>query len=444
MSSFGVTSEGFVLKTLDDIKTEVEEQQRAEIDPGLNQGGASLLGNVNGSHVEQTSEVWEVAQAIYAGGDPDSAEGHDLDVLCAYTGVTRLPAEASTVTLTLTGSSGATVPAASVVSVDGNAEARFATLEDATLAVLTAWANTTAYTAGDRRTNASRAYECITSGTSAGSGGPTTTSDDITDGTAHWRYLGEGTYAVDVAAEAEETGPTAALSGALTEIETPVTGWESSINLLDAEPGRDIENDAELRLRRELTLATGGKGTPDAIRADVLNVDDVEEAIVFVNDTDTTDGDGLPPHSFQVVVLGGDDDEIAQAVWDSGPAGIQTYGGETGTAVDALGNNRTINFERPDEVEIYLDVTVTTDPDTYPADGDDQIAAALVAFGDTFTIGQDVVRSQLFAPIFSVSGVLDVTVIELGTAPTPSGTANLTIDARELAVFDTSRIVVTS
>lgn len=56
-----------------------------------------------------------------------------------------------------------------------------------------AWLATTAYALGDRVANASRYYECIAAGTSAGSGGPTTTAADITDGTAHWTYLGEGT-----------------------------------------------------------------------------------------------------------------------------------------------------------------------------------------------------------------------------------------------------------
>ena len=54
-----------------------------------------------------------------------------------------------------------------------------------------AWANTTAYAVGDLVTNGSpmKIYECITAGTSAGSGGPTTEEDDITDGTVHWYWI---------------------------------------------------------------------------------------------------------------------------------------------------------------------------------------------------------------------------------------------------------------
>lgn len=54
-----------------------------------------------------------------------------------------------------------------------------------------AWANTHAYsTLGVYVTNDSgKIYKVITTGTSAGSGGPTGTSSDITDGTVHWAYV---------------------------------------------------------------------------------------------------------------------------------------------------------------------------------------------------------------------------------------------------------------
>jgi TP901-1 family phage major tail protein len=37
--------------------------------------------------------------------------------------------------------------------------------------------------------NGGNVYKCITAGTSASSGGPSGTSADITDGTAHWKYI---------------------------------------------------------------------------------------------------------------------------------------------------------------------------------------------------------------------------------------------------------------
>lgn len=62
----------------------------------------------------------------------------------------------------------------------------------AAIAAATAWVNTTAYVVGNRRKNGGFLYECITSGTSAGSGGPLTYGVDITDGTVHWKYIPVG------------------------------------------------------------------------------------------------------------------------------------------------------------------------------------------------------------------------------------------------------------
>ncbi len=54
---------------------------------------------------------------------------------------------------------------------------------------LLAWAASTAYLVGLRVSNGGNAYSCITTGTSAASGGPTGTGASITDGTVFWKWL---------------------------------------------------------------------------------------------------------------------------------------------------------------------------------------------------------------------------------------------------------------
>jgi len=55
-----------------------------------------------------------------------------------------------------------------------------------------AWTLSTAYAIVGRivSNDTGKMYELITAGTSAGSGGPTGTGTDITDGTCHWKYIG--------------------------------------------------------------------------------------------------------------------------------------------------------------------------------------------------------------------------------------------------------------
>lgn len=53
-----------------------------------------------------------------------------------------------------------------------------------------AWVASTAVRVGYLRSNGGNIYEVITAGTTAASGGPTGTTSNITDGTAHWQYIG--------------------------------------------------------------------------------------------------------------------------------------------------------------------------------------------------------------------------------------------------------------
>lgn len=443
--SYGVTADGFVTKSLEVIKAEIEDDFKAKFGNEIDLSPQEPFGQLVGIMAEREAALWDLAQATYAAAYPDSAEGDALVEVCAITGTVPLPPTKSTVVGTLTGTPTTIVPEGSVASVQ-NAGTRFATLADATIAALTAWAGLTSYSLGARRTNGGNVYVCIATGTSAASGGPTTEDDDITDGTAHWRFLGSGTGAVDVEMEAEDYGPKVANSGTLNVIETAVAGWAGVINVLDADPGRDAETDTALRLRRLAELDAAGSATVESIRSELLKVDDVDEALVFENPTDTTDGDGLPPHSIECVVRDGDADDIRAAIFASKAAGIQTYGGVTGTVEDSQGFSHEIDFSRPTEKDVYLEVDVTIDPDTFSADGVDQIKAAIVEFADAeYQIGDDVIHSKLDLPIWEkVSGILDVTEIRLGFTASPTGTANLAIGTRELALMDTSRIVVTT
>jgi hypothetical protein len=54
---------------------------------------------------------------------------------------------------------------------------------------LSAWAASTAYVVGDKRTNNGNVYVVTTGGTSAGSGGPSGTGSAITDNTVTWQYV---------------------------------------------------------------------------------------------------------------------------------------------------------------------------------------------------------------------------------------------------------------
>lgn len=380
----GITSSGFEIKDLDTILTEIEAEEKNLLGQSLNVRPTSVPGVFNGVFSAKIAELWEVAEEVYAAWNPDTATGVALDLLCQLTGVIRLAATNSTVTLSLSGTPGTVIAAGRRVK---NASTN------------TYWTNALSGTIG------------------AGS-------------------------AVEVEFKAEDTGPLAGIAGTLTVIDTPVSGWSAVTNPLDAELGTDEETDADLRVRRAELLTSAGKGTADAIRADVRNVDDVDDVAVYENTTLVTDVDGLPGKAFEVLVSGGDEDEIAQAIWDSKPAGISAHGSASGTAYDALSAARVMFFTRPTDKNVYVSITAVTGAGWGGATA--AMAQALVDFGnEQFGIGNTVYGKTLYTPLFELSGVVDVPGLTRDFYASPTASNNLTIGTRERAKFDTSRVDVT-
>lgn len=446
---YGITENGFSSPTFEELRDAMYERFRNRF--GSTPSDKTIEGQFIAIVCERLVEAWEVLETVFESFDPDSASGTLLKNAALLVGTFAQADRASTVQLTWVGDDGTVVPAGTR-GANPATDDKFASTELATLSDLTAWANTTAYVIGDQRSNSSRSYVCITSGTSAGSGGPTTTDPDITDGTVHWRYMGEGTAAADAPAECTVTGPVIAVSGSITDIDTPVGGLNSVINLLDADVGADADEDADIRLRRDADLARLGSTPIDALRSELLDLEGVTSVRIFQNVTDDDleiDPVGpvlLPPHSVEALVVGGDDQEIVDALGHGVAAGIQTFGFAgglvTGTFVDSEGNGIPIEFARPDPVLIYVAVDLEYDDDEYPTDGDAQVKLAIVTYGDAQKPGRDVEHSALEAQVFTIPGVLRCTVT-VGTAPSPVD-PSVTIGAHELAVYDTSRIDVTS
>lgn len=451
--AFGLLTTGFAPKTLTDIKTELEAAFKAAFGNSIDLSATSVFSQLIGIMAERYAELWDVGQAVYNAMDPDSAEGEALVALCALTGTIPHAATPSTVTMICTGTNGTVLLAGRQASV-AVVGTKFQTLVDATIATATAWATGTVYAIGDIRSANGNIYVCNDAGTSAGSGlGPAGTGTSITDNTAAWRYVGPGLGYVLVSAESVETGAKVAASYDLTVIETPVSGWNGVNNLEDAVEGQDIESDSELRLRREAELLGASHSTLDAIRIRILeDLENVISVTVFENTTDTTDGDGMPPHSVEVMVhsagddTGDDDEEITALVWANVAAGITFYGNQTNTYTDVDNGNQDyeVKWSRPDKQDVYVIANVIKDPLLYPANGDQQIKDKILECGAAYACGKNVVSSQLKAACFAVAGVLDVSTLYIGLAPAPASETTVPIALRELAVFADARVTVNS
>jgi uncharacterized phage protein gp47/JayE len=441
MPDYGVLPEGFRPQTIAEVREELEEELRQKFGRSFPLGDYTFAGHVVGTLAERLGLLWEVAELTYAAMDPDKASGDALRALGLLTGTFEDEPSASVVEAVLTGDDATVVPQGSLAA--NSVGRRFSLTELTTLVQANAWAASTAYELGDRVTNASRVYQCITAGVSAGAGGPIDSIDDETDGTVHWQYLGEGEAVADAVFACVDTGPVECVAGDLTSIETPVGGWSSVTNLVDAVLGRDVQTDESFRLKREAELHQPGTGPYEAVRAALLAVEGVTSVSILFNASDTTDVNGLPPHSFEALVRGGEDQDIRQAIWANSPLGIETYGSTSGTVLDSEGRLQTIRFSRPTEKLIHAKITLQKNPREYV--GDESVKLEVATRGDLLGLGHDVFSSAVAAWSF-VGGVLNVTEVLISVDPVnpPVSSATLVMGVRDMPLFDTSRVTVVS
>ena len=391
MPDYGVSSTGFNRKRLNQLLDELNSEVKSIFGENFNVSPESPDGQINGVISESNANLWEIAEEAYNAFNPKAAAGTTLSNLVQLNGITRLAATRSHVELTLTGDSGTVIPEGSLISTSD-------------------------------------------------------TGDELSTDVS---VTIDGTGNAIVQATALEFGPITMLAGTITEIDNPVTGWDTVNNTSDANEGTNEESDPDLRARRQRSVARDAQAIIDAIRSAVENIDNVTQAVVLENDTDAEDANGLPAHSFQAVVSGGKNIDVADAIWLKKPAGIQAFGDITVEIIDSQGISHDISFSRPTPVTIYVEVTLTTFPE-YPANGDDLIKQAIVDYanGDlvdnrSFGLADNVIYTRLYTPINSVAGH-EIDDLQISIVSPADGVVNIPISITQIADFQIANITVVS
>lgn len=486
--SFGLLSTGFSRKRLPDIRAAIVDAWRQAYGENAKTDSDSADGHQIDILATQLAEAWEALEDAYLAYYVSTATGSALDLAVEWLGLTRLAAEASTVGVVLFGDDATVVPVSSLMETGDNEDqfsldaevtigdttdvyvVEIAGVVDGELHRITIDGADFDYTAGALDTD-----EDVRDALIASVGASYTASDGgrIPDGGAILVIQGVSGLAVSVtgdtpantvlyfaelgAASSIEEDAISANATSLDTVVSSVTGWDGVTNLLDAVVGRAVESDADLRERARELLQARGTATPDAI-ADrlVLEVEGVEAARVFENTSDTTDGAGRPPHSFEAVVLGGTDADVAQKIWDLKAAGIETFGSVSETATDTNGTDRTVNFSRATELYAHLEITITKGegfPDVDETELAAQVASDVAAYGDAnLSLGDDLYRLALHPTIIASigAGVTAASAIDIETGTTalptdptpPLSPADLAADGTEIVRLDTSRISV--
>ncbi len=480
-SSYGITPTGFYAKPLGTVELETDTGLRNIIgaSAGTDSSGripyASMAGQLKVLLVDGFSGMWDLLQAVVAQLDPNQAGGTAQDVIAALTGTVRNKARQSIATGLLIGDPGTQLPAGRAATVAGTT-VRFSMPTGTVIATGTSWTPSATYGIGDVRYNNARTYVSLSNGT-VGPSGPSGVGPYFADNGVTWRYLGDGIGNVLAGFLSDLQGPIGVATGSLNAIATPVDGWKAITNLQAGVQGAYAETDSSLRVRRDAEIATTGNTTRDAIRSNVLSVNQGSNdpnhqpptvVQVFSNTTDFVDANGLPGHSVEVLAFGGTTADIAQAIWNCVGAGTNTFGNRSDVVLDSEGQPQTVYWSRPNTIPFWVTAAGGYDATQWPANSQAVVAqsmlSALLTGTQSWPIGRDVRYSPLNAIIMTgpagttggvavvpapatappVPGLYEVISLAFGTATGPVSSATVPLGVRDVPAFDVSRCSFTA
>lgn len=150
----------------------------------------------------------------------------------------------------------------------------------------------------------------------------------------------------------------------------------------------------------------------------VMEVDGVSWVAVRENSAQFSDSSGIPPHTIAFAVIGGNDTDVARAIYNNTISGIGLYGMTT-VPVTIGGYCRQINFIRPHDIPVFVDLTIRLVQDvcscglTSPQEVVDYLDIA--ANGDCGLINGDLVDQARIEALLGPIGGLSVTRALIGT-----------------------------
>ncbi|NUC72535.1 baseplate J/gp47 family protein [Haloterrigena sp. SYSU A558-1] len=256
---------------------------------------------------------------------------------------------------------------------------------------------------------------------------------------------GETTVDVNIRAVGGGSRPNLG-ANTITRMKTPVTGLHEVTNPVETTGGKNEETDPELRERAKTELGVGSRASAPALVRGLQRVEGVKSVSIFINDDAEPDLDGRDPNSFELVVEGGEPQDIADQIMELKAAGDGTVGGVAGTlrtGDGSLPNGQThpVAWSEPTEVQVYVDMTITTTEDY---EGDTAVRDSIVKYiggmrsSGTLTPGKlkggdDVLYGEVEFSIRQIPGVYDVTDLKVGLSANPTESSNVEISGQEVA-----------
>ncbi len=481
----GLTPQGFTPKSLDDIRNDIGDKLKLAFGDSIDVSPTSRVGQFIDIISNEISSAWEALQADYNSRYPSTSIGVGLDNVVEITNTRRIPGYAAQAKVYLAGDASSLVGEGTRIAKTGT-EYQFFTLNAATISdqcnivICDAVPNEGTITLSyqDIEIDPIDFDEDATSIKAKLEAHPNITTCEVKG-----KFSGVGSIQirlitfdlVDTELKIEESSfkrfgvvtdnnayfcteyETEVLSVdnekitvpqiSLTTIVNTVTGLDAVINFDTGISGASSETDAELRERRTLELQKQGTTTLGGIKQAIQAVDLVTSVTIVQNDS-VVEVDGRQAHSYECYVIGGDDNAVAQTIYDSKPPGVavvSTASGDSkreGVITNVNGDEETIVYSKPLNVPIMVVVNITKDSTYEQESAEAAIKQNLTNYVETLELGQDVLTYKLISVVAPVSGIVDLEILTDTVDGNSPDEDNVIIGSQEIATLINANIVI--
>ena len=241
-------------------------------------------------------------------------------------------------------------------------------------------------------------------------------------------------------------------------IVTVIPGWDTVRNSAAGALGWNRESQWDFEARRYASVAKNSHGSAASIQGSIWDIENVVDCVVLENagsEAVVKHGVTIPPHSIAMSVFGGDDAEIAKAVYMKKDAGCGTCLHEPGfdeiTYADpeSGGAAYTYGIIRPETVDVFIRVTYHVNAST--SAGEPEIRQAVLSDfngqnedSGNVRVGmaQTLYASRFAVAVVKTAGVSDLVSVEVALGSASGFSSSIEISAWTEPVLSTGNIIV--
>lgn len=209
-----------------------------------------------------------------------------------------------------------------------------------------------------------------------------------------------------ISAEAVEAGFFPLPLNSILNMSPSFTGFDSVVNWTAFSSGSEVQTDSDYRLTYLNNEDGSLAGTPAKIKKDLLDVDGVLAVEIYQNPTkdfiyDLDNNLVAEPFTYNTVVLGGSDLDVAKAIGSNAPVNTAQYGTTSVSYSDDTGTPVNVEFSRAQYLSYGVRVTYKTKDGTSLTDIERQaVNTLMIELTSELSIGATIPLEQIQASVY--------------------------------------------